>query len=110
MGKTLHPINSANSSSTAEITLKSDVKDQEFGFTNSSFEITYIVTWGEFISRSLFNSQVRFFNLCQGVSWMVTQSAYEISSIIEIVGMTAERGSVAQILAIFTAVKEKFVG
>jgi hypothetical protein len=41
---------------------------------------------------------------------MVTQSAYEISSIIEIVGMTAERGSVAQILAIFTAVKEKFVG
>ena len=84
-----------------------DVKDQEFESTNLSFEITYIVTWGEFISRGLFNSQVRFFNLCQGVSWMVTQSAYEISSIIEIVGMTAERGSVAQILAIFTAVKRK---
>ena len=27
-----------------QITPKSDVKDQEFGFMNSSFEITYIVT------------------------------------------------------------------
>ena len=62
----------------------------------------HVVTPAQGVGGGLFDGQVGFFDLGQGVGGVVAQSADVVAGVVEVVGMTSERRVVAQILAIFS--------